>query len=167
MTISDEPDWRQIVERHSKRVFMIAKRILGSTQDAEDVAQETFTEVYRLHQLGPVQSWTGLLVRIATVRSLDQLRRRKSSVPAVDIACKFSTHPLDVLATRELADNLRHAVAKLPDQQATIFVLTFYEQMTRDEIANHLDVSVESISTALYKARKRLAELLIPVRLGE
>ena len=80
MTDGELPDWDRIVERHAKRVFRVAMRILRSVQDAEDVSQDVFTEAFQLHKAGPVQSWTGLLVRLATLRSLDRLRRNRPSV---------------------------------------------------------------------------------------
>jgi RNA polymerase sigma-70 factor (ECF subfamily) len=74
------PDWDRIIERHAKNVFRVAFRILGSVQDAEDVSQEAFAEAFRMHKAGPIQSWTGLLVRLSTLRSLDRLRRNPPTV---------------------------------------------------------------------------------------
>ena len=61
------PDWDRIIERHAKRVFRVALRILGSVPDAEDVSQDVFTEAFRLHSAGPVQSWTADGKALATV----------------------------------------------------------------------------------------------------
>ncbi len=161
------PNWRQIVETHSRRVFQVSMRILGSVQDAEDVSQDVFEELFRLHNHGPVQSWVGLLVRLATVRSLDCLRRRKPTLSLMDDDAAVHASPHQALAAKELAGLLRQAVGKLPDQQATVFVLAYYEQMSHAEIATHLELSTESVSASLYKARKRLSELLTLVRFGE
>jgi len=154
------PDWNQIVEKHGTRVFRVAMRILGSIPDAEDVAQETFVEAYRLHRLEPIQSWTGLLVRLSTFRALDALRRRRPTVELPIEDCASHSQPIDTMVAAELASRLRQSVSSLPEQQATVFVLTCYEQWSRDEIAVHLGITHESVSTSLYKARKQLANLL-------
>ena len=162
MTEDELPDWDWIVERHAERVFRVALRILRSVQDAEDVSQDVFTEAFRLHKAGPVQSWTGLLVRLATLRSLDGLRRNRQSVQLRECDRMSTVEPLDELESRELAHRLRAAIAQLPDQQATVFVMHYFEQLPRDQISATLGVSPEAVSTALYKARQRLlAELAV------
>ena len=60
----------------------------------------------------------------------------------------------------ELATWLRNAAAQLPEQQAAVFSLSHFEQLDRNEVAAILTISVEAVSTALYKARGRLQEQL-------
>lgn len=157
----DEPDWDQIVERYAERVSRIALRILGTVHDAEDVTQEVFREALLLYRRGPVRTWTGLMVRLATLRSLD--RRRAMKKPSVEIreaemvSCGRPEHELIAI---ELADWLRREVARLPDRQAAVFSLTYYEQLPRDEVAATLDISPETVSATLYHARRRLAQSL-------
>jgi RNA polymerase sigma-70 factor, ECF subfamily len=66
-----------------------------------------------------------------------------------------------------LAHWLRQAVAQLPDQQAAVFAMFHFEQLSRDEISATLDVSPESVSTALYKARQHLQTQLLTFNRGE
>ena len=66
-----------------------------------------------------------------------------------------------------MADWLRRAIAGLPDQQATVFVMHHFEQLSRDEISAALGVSPEAISTALYKARQRLLTQLAAFNQGD
>jgi RNA polymerase sigma-70 factor, ECF subfamily len=150
------PDWDLIVECHAPRVFRVALRILGSVADAEDVSQDVFTEAYRMHKSGPIQTWTGLLVRLATLRSLDRLRRTQSTVEIRD-SDKISTlQPFEEVVAAELAAWLRVAIRRLPDQQSNVFVMFHFEQMNRESIATSLGISPEAVSTALHKARQRL-----------
>ena len=156
MADGELPDWDRIVERHAKRIFRVALRILGSVQDAEDVSQDVFTEAFRLHQAGPVQSWTGLLVRLATLRSIDRLRRKQPFVELRECDRMSTVEPFHEVAATELAHWLRKAIAQLPDQQSTVFVMAYFEQLSRDEVSATLGISPEAVSTALYKARQRL-----------
>jgi RNA polymerase sigma-70 factor, ECF subfamily len=167
MTHGELPDWDRIVEHHAGRVFRVAMRILRSVQDAEDVSQDVFTEAFQLHKAGPVQSWTGLLVRLATLRSLDRLRRNRPSVELQECDRMSTVEPFEELEARELALWLQKAIGQLPDQQATVFVMHHFEQLSRDEVSEALGVSPEAVSTALYKARQRLMGQLTAFNQGE
>ena len=156
----DLPDWDRIVECHAKRVFRVSYRILGSVQDAEDVSQDVFEEAFRLHRAGPVQSWTGLLVRLAALRSIDWLRKRRTHGELREHDRVSTVEPFEQLASDELAQSLRTAIRELPDQQASVFVLFHFENLTRDVISTTLGISPEGVSTALYKARQRLVTQL-------
>jgi RNA polymerase sigma-70 factor (ECF subfamily) len=156
MPIEQLPDWERIVERHAERVYRIAFRILGSVHDAEDVSQNVFTEAINRHAAGPVQSWTGLFVRLATVRSIDLLRKRHPTVELQETDDVSNIGPPDHAVGTELAAWLRGAVSRLPEQQAAIFSLAYFEQLDRDEVATVLNISPEAVSTALYKARRQL-----------
>jgi RNA polymerase sigma-70 factor (ECF subfamily) len=167
MAENEEPDWDRIVESHAKRVFRVAMRILGRVQDAEDVSQDVFAEAFRLHSSGPVQSWAGLLVRLATVRSIDRLRRRRPYVELRESDRVSAVEPFDELAAGELASWLRTALTQLPDQQWTVFVMFHFEQLTREEVSATLGISPDSVSTALYKARQRLVTQMAAFNRGD
>jgi len=162
----NDPDWGKVIEKHAERVFRIAYRILGSVHDAEDVSQDVFTEAMAVHEAGPIRTWTGLMVRLATVRSIDRLRKnqgRPESLPSDNISPSATQRPEQELIAAELATWLRGEIRLLPDQQAAIFSLAYFEQLSRNEIATALGVSPEAVSTTLYKARKKLSSRLAVV----
>jgi RNA polymerase sigma-70 factor (ECF subfamily) len=159
-------NWDQIVDRHAGRVFRVAMRILGSVHDAEDVSQDVFTEAFRLHKSGPVQSWVGLFVRMATLRSIDRLRRRRPFLELTDSDRMSKIEPVDEAVAGELASLLRQAIARLPDQQASVFILIHFEQLSRNDVAVTLGISPEAVSTALYKGRQQLLDQLTVLNKG-
>ena len=167
MSDGEQPNWKRIVYRHGKRVFRIALRILGSVHDAEDVSQEVFVEAYRLRKAGPVQSWSGLLVRLATLRAIDRLRRTRPAKELRDHDHVSTVEPFEEVVAAELAQWLRTAIAQLPDQQIAVFVMVYFEQLSRNQVAANLDISPEAVSTALYKARQRLMSQLSVFNGGE
>ncbi len=168
MSETTEPDWDKVIDKHSERVFRIAFRILGSVHDAEDISQDVFTEAMSIHQHGPIRTWTGLMVRLATVRSIDRLRKNRkqpSPLPAHEDEA-FSVRPQQEqeLIASELAMWLRNEIRLLPDQQAAIFSLAYFEQLSRNEIASALEISPETVSTTLYKARQKLSDRLAVIQ---
>ena len=161
------PDWDSIVDQHAERVFRIAYRILGSVHDAEDVSQNVFAEAFRMHQSESVKTWTGLLIRLSTLRSIDLLRSHKG-VLRINEGDRVSPHgPEEEVAGKELAAWLRDAASQLPEQQAAVFALTHYEQLDRNEIAATLSISPESVSSTLYKARQNLKSQLSVLEGGQ
>lgn len=156
MPDDNPPDWVQIVEMHAERVFRIAFRILGSVHDAEDVAQSVFVEAFELYQQESIQNWIGLLVRLVSFRSIDLLRQRQRMVELNDEVRVSTIGPVDEAIGSEIAAWLRKAVQRLPEQQAVIFSLCCFENLTRQEVSALLQISPEAVSTALCKARQRL-----------
>ncbi len=155
-------DWKCIVDEYGPVVFRIASRILGQHQDAEDVAQDVFCEVYQLHAKTSVDNWPALLRRMATLRSIDQLRRRRRAV-SLEAAQFADTRgdPLDRVVAGELANRLRQAITDLPEQQAAVFSLRYFEGLSNSEIACSLRISLSAVSTALSKARSTLNTQLV------
>ncbi len=160
MADGDPSNWRQIVDLHGARVLGVANRILGSIHDAEDVSQEVFAEAYRLHLTNPVRSWAGLLVRLATLRAIDRLRRDRQAEGLHEHQPIDLVEPIHEASARELAEWLRAAITRLPKQQATVFVLLQFGDLSRDEVSEDLGISPEAVSTALYKARHQLMSQL-------
>jgi RNA polymerase sigma-70 factor (ECF subfamily) len=154
-------NWDQIVEQHGPIVFRLARRILGPGPDAEDVVQEVFLEVFQFWQKKEVENWVGLLCRIATHRALDRLRRRRRTDPLNMIEVSDpGDGPLDKAVAGELAERLRKAIAQLPDRQAAVFSLRYFDDRSYEQIAEILGIKPNAVGAALHKARIKLQSLL-------
>jgi len=154
-------EWDELVDSHAKLVFGVAYRIVGRSHDAEDVAQETFREAFELATRGGVTDWRGCLCRIATFRAIDIVRRRRKQGRLVDSLVSSQPEPVAEIEARELVERLRTSLAELPRQAAAVFVLTYFEQLSRDEIASALGIKPQAVSVALFKARQQLQQLLV------
>lgn len=159
-------DWERIVREHGPMVFTTAWRILGQAADAEDVVQDVFMEVQRVRVR--VRCWPALLRRLTTFRALDRLRQRKSAV-SLDGLSLFSRNgdPESAAMGRELADRLRQAIAQLPQRESTVFCLRFFDELSYEQIADHLAISRGAVAAALHKARAKLESLLAEPVHGE
>jgi len=162
------PDWREIVVEHSPAVWRTARRLLGNGADAEDCVQDTFVTALEASSRQQVRNWAGFLQRIATHRALDRLRDRirrsqRHEEPG-DWANVASTGPEPArrAESAELADALRRAVAELPAQQAEVFSLREFSDLSYGEIAEELGISPSTAGVVLHRARGRLAEMLAP-----
>jgi RNA polymerase sigma-70 factor (ECF subfamily) len=154
-------DWRRFVAEHGPMVFAAAWRVLAHTADVEDVVQEVFLEAYRLQQSQAVKHWPALLRRMAACRALDRLRRRRHDTAPDNLALVAQAPaPEDEAIGRELEKRLRQAIARLPQREAEVFCLRYFEQLAHDQIATLLGITSSAVSTALHKARTRLGALL-------
>jgi RNA polymerase sigma-70 factor (ECF subfamily) len=157
-------NWTRLVREHGPLVFKTAWRILGHTADAEDVVQDVFLQMHQWEQTRPVRSMPGLLRRMATCRALDRLRQRKVTVPLPELPLEnVSYAPECAVLEEELQERLRQAIAELPEREAEVFCLRYYEDLSYQEIAAELGIRSGAVAAALHKARAKLeASLLAP-----
>ena len=161
-------DWERIVREQGPMVFGAAWRILGHAGDAEDVVQDVFLEVHRLWTARPVRSWAGLLHRLATCRALDRLRQRKKTVSLDGLPLlSLNNGPEPEAIGNELAERLREAVSQLPQREAAVFCLRYFEDQPYQDIAKSLGITHGAVATALHKARGKLEALLTEAMQGE
>jgi RNA polymerase sigma-70 factor, ECF subfamily len=154
------PEWEELVDRHARLVFGVAYHIVGSVHDAEDVAQDTFREALEQAPYDQVTDWRGFLCRVATFRAIDIVRRRRSkSLDEQQVSTLPS--PVAECEARELVERVQGALSEMPRQAATVFALTFFEQLSRDEVAVILSITPQAVSVALFKARRCLEDILL------
>lgn len=154
-------NWNDIVREHGPTAYRVAWRILGHPQDCEDVVQEVFIETYHSFNRREVKYWPAFLNRLVTFRALDALRRRKQvGVLDDELVYDSSPGPEEAAIYREEERRLRAAVAELPDRQAAVFCLAYFEQLSHQEIAAALDITRNAVANAFHKARAHLRESL-------
>lgn len=157
-------DWQKIVTKHGPAVWQTARRLLGNDADAADCFQETFIGALEVSRRQPVRSFSALLIRLATVRAIDQLRHRYAdsthgttqltAVPTDD------PRPEQQAAASELAQQLRKALAHIPPQEAQVFCLRHLNDMSYRQIAKELGIKTNAAGVMLHRAKTKLRELL-------
>lgn len=154
-------DWDRLVREHGPSVYGAAWRVLGQAADAEDVVQEVFIEADRIRQSRPVRHWGALLRRLATCRSIDRLRQRKTTQPLDGLLLADTAgSPEEAAIEHELADRLRGAIAQLPEREGSVFCMRYFQDLSNRDIADALHVRPGAVAVALHKARAKLETLL-------
>jgi RNA polymerase sigma-70 factor (ECF subfamily) len=159
-------DWPKIVEQHGTMVWRIVRRMVSHEADAADCFQRTFVSAWEVSRREPVANWGPLLNRLAHARALDRLRERKRlatrSTALVDDqwADSRSPSPSQAAGAKELAGQLREALAELDPRQAEVFCLACLEDLSYDEIAGQLRITVNHVGVLLNRARQALRERL-------
>lgn len=153
--------FREPVERHQNRIYGLALRMMGNPADAEDIAQEAFIRAYAaLPRYRPAGGFGLWLCRIATNLCLNAIRDRKRTT-TVDPAEIADLHPgAEEAVPSEQSQAIHEAVQSLDESYRAVVVLRFVEGLSYEEIAAALRVPVSTVETRLYRAKKRLRELL-------
>jgi len=163
-------DWNSIVRQHGRVAWLTAYRLLGNEADALDCYQNTFLEALKVARREAVHDWPPLLRRLATVRALDMLRTRyrdnSRNEPGQDVlsAAAVDLGPGQQAEAAELAERLRVALARLPPQQAEVFCLRWFDEMSYRQIAERLELDTNTVGVLLHRARKHLQGLLASAR---
>ncbi len=155
-------DWNIIIKEHGPVVWQTAYRLLGNDADAADCFQETFVCALELSRRQRVRSFPALLIRLATTRSIDQLRRRfrherigTNGHNQLE-GSNNNTDPVQYVQQQELAARLRIALTQLPLQEAQVFCLRYVNDMTYRLIANELGITTTAVGVILHRAKTKL-----------
>ncbi len=166
-------DWQDISRQHGSLVWRTAYRLLGSDADAADCFQETFVSALDVSRRQAVVNWPGLLQRLATMRALDLLRRRKRERRSLAASAGWEYVASDEVGPdvkvqdAEQMEGMRAAIAKLPAQQGEVFCLRYLNGLSYEEIADEMGMSVDGVGVSLHRAKNRLRELLVSACAGE
>jgi RNA polymerase sigma-70 factor (ECF subfamily) len=153
----------ELYQRHKDKVYALALRMTNNVQDAEDIVQEIFIQVYR--KIGAFRgdaAFSSWLYRITTNVTLSALRRRKRAareLPSEDILTK--DHPR-AQSNKLLKPFLEKAIASLPPKSRMVFILHDVQGFQHNEIAKMLNCSVGTSKSQLHKARAQLRKSLRP-----
>lgn len=147
----------EVVEERFGRVFAIARRMVGSDAEAEDIAQEAFLRLWRkppdLARGGAsLSTW---LYRVTANLSIDWLRRKRPQ-PLDDTWDAPADDPLPdaVMAVTQVAKSVDRALAALPERQRLAMTLTYYQGLSNIEAAAVMEISVDALESLLARARR-------------
>lgn len=150
----DEQALTQLFQRHSRLVFSVAMRVLNDREDAEDVLQEIFMQIWRkpLEVTGSNQSVGPLLAVMARNRAVDSIRKRKSTQSVEDLPLASS---VDVAASSEqtlLLNRVRSIANQMPAEQRMALELAFFQGLTHTEIAATTGTPLGTVKTRIRTA---------------
>jgi RNA polymerase sigma-70 factor, ECF subfamily len=157
-----------LVERYQRKVLTTCYRFLLNHQDAEDVAQEVFIEVFNtIHQFRNEARLGTWIYRIAVTKSLDELRKRNRKKRISSIG-KFlglddivhwiaeKTRPDTDLEAKDNWTALSEVLNTLPENQRIAFTLSKIEDFSHIEIADIMQTSSAAVDSLVYRAKQNL-----------
>jgi RNA polymerase sigma-70 factor, ECF subfamily len=167
----DHAAFRELVERHQNAVIGTVAKMLGNPTEAEDIAQQVFLRIWRnAKRYRPEAKFTTYLFTITRNLVFNESRRRsrKKEVSSDEreensnllVEANPDRQPDAELLQAELQRKVDEAIASLPESQRMAVVLRRYEQLSYEEIAAVLELSVSAVKSLLFRARTALREAL-------
>jgi RNA polymerase sigma-70 factor, ECF subfamily len=167
MADGDELAFAALYNRHKETVYAFCVKMLQDRIMAQDVLQDVFFKAFqRRDQLREVESLKAWLLRVARNRCLNLLRdnRRTSHLGEEEGAVIPSTlpTPLAEMVHSEQVVLLNECLRALSPPYREVIVLREYQNLSYEDIADVTDTTVSSVKSRLFKARRKLSELLAP-----
>ncbi|HKP82932.1 MAG TPA: sigma-70 family RNA polymerase sigma factor [Pyrinomonadaceae bacterium] len=162
----DEVALAQLYDRYRAILFGLLMRILNNREEAEDVLQEVFLQVWRKAQdfdesRGRPFTW---LVTLARSRGIDRLRTLAARERVAEAGAREPSEEISDAVTDAFKSEQRglvsDALAKLPDEQKRPIMLAYFEGLTQSEIATNLGAPLGTVKTRMRTGMIRLRELL-------
>lgn len=164
----NKEEFRKFYDLYSARIYSTALSYLKSREDAEEIMQDVFVQLYKSAASfkgdSKVSTW---VFRITVNKSLDFLRRQKrrnswGTLRPIDEVPESSSpttlHPQETGGQH--MDVLLAAIATLPENQQTAFVLSYIQELPRQEVADIMETSLKAIESLLQRAKKKLRDQL-------
>ncbi len=159
----DEEAFAHLVETYQAQVFNLCYRMLGDPAEAEDAAQECFWRAYQaMRKYDPGRSFATWLLSIAAHYCIDQIRKRRMVVLPMDIlpeeeAPDSMPGPESHFNRREEQAQVHQLLDKLSSQDRAAIIMRYWYDLSDEEIAVALSLTVSALKSRLHRARKELA----------
>jgi len=166
ITAKDEAALAQLYDRYRVILFGLLMRILNNREEAEDVLQEVFLQVWRKaadfdENRGRPFTW---LVTLGRSRGIDRLRTLAARERVAEAGAREPSEEISDAATDAFKSEQRglvtDALAKLPDEQKRPIMLAYFDGLTQSEIATNLGAPLGTVKTRMRTGMMRLRELL-------
>jgi len=158
----DAQAFQQLVDSGIDRVVSIARRMLGDEAEAEDIAQEVFLRLWKQADKweggrAQVSTW---LYRVTVNSCIDRMRgRREETVDELPEMPGEATQQL-ALEESDLQEYVEAALQKLPERQRAALVMFHYENLSMNEVAETMEISVDAVESLLARGRRALKSSL-------
>ncbi len=163
----DQVAFAHLVRKHQTMVFNIAKRITGTTEDAEEVTQDTFIKVHRsLESFRGDSKFTSWLYRITWNFAINKTRKKNLITTSTDDEAFIEGHHDSNLDTGAIINHkdkqlfVRKAIDSLEPMESTIITLYYMDNVAVTDIAEITELTEANIKVKLFRARKKIESYL-------
>ncbi|MFI5253140.1 MAG: RNA polymerase sigma factor [Bacteroidota bacterium] len=153
-----------LVTKYEKVVFNTAFRMVHNRDDAADITQTVFLNIFKnLGSYNEQYKFYSWIFRITKNTTLNFLQQRKVIVPLDDACLTLENGGSDKMTETETSEIVQRAIMKLPPDDRLLIVLKYFQDLSYEDISFIVDVGEKTVKSRLYTARERLRSILITI----
>lgn len=165
----DSKAYEDLMSRYRKSVYYLSLKIVRTSEDAEDLTQETFTKAFRaLEKFDPRYAFSTWLFRIATNNCIDFIRRKRLQTMSIHGVTNDDGEeqvmqikdkgliPDETYLKQQRKAYLNLAIEKLPERYKRLVDLRYFKEYSYEEVAQELDLPLGTVKAQLHRARELL-----------
>ncbi len=170
MRAGDADALATLYDRYSSLVFRLALKILTNSEEAADLTQDVFLNLWQSLAYQPDRgSLSSFLTTLTRSRAIDRLRSRSSKQRFLQrwsqlMPTQSASNPFEAASLEQRAESVRAALTQLPDKQRQVLELAYYQGLSQSEIAAHLEAPLGTVKSwarqGLLNLRNQLQTLL-------
>jgi RNA polymerase sigma-70 factor (ECF subfamily) len=171
IALKDEKSFSDLYDRYSRIIFSLALKIVKNRQDAEEILQNVFLQVWDKaasfdNNKGNVYAW---IITMTRNKSIDKIRSKDYKTENQNIALNeklaynlkfFGNLTLDASTASDRTDFVKNALSSLSDEHKIIIDLAFFNGLTQSEISEELKIPLGTVKTRMRQAMIKLKNLL-------
>ena len=174
---NDQKAYAELMSLYRDSIYIMLMKIVKNSDDAEDLTLETFGKAFRyLDKYTPQYAFSTWLFRIAVNNSIDYIRHKNNSPQCVEEDISSTTMLIDrspststptpeqEVMDKQRVQMLQLAVEQLPEKYRKVVELRYYQELSYDEIAQELGLSLSNVKIQLMRAKNMLSEIMVNVR---
>jgi RNA polymerase sigma-70 factor (ECF subfamily) len=165
----DEDAFIEIFARLREPLMRVLHKIISSSQDAEDICQDTLAQLWQQREeIDPDKNINALTFTIAKRLAYKYIRKIRHTVdlderPYTDSYLDFS--PEEILRDKEMQVLLRYAIETLSPRTREIYDLYYTEGLSYEQIAERLDINTANVKAKIYQARTKIKDIILSIML--
>lgn len=160
----DSKAFEKIYVLWRKPVHLLILKIMRSEQDAEDLTQEVFINLWNARQTidtnKDIRIFIFLLARQSVSRLIKRNRMMDNYLSSPKQALEDNVDSFDLLVAKEIEMLTEYTVARMPEKQREVYLLSYNEGLSNKEISERLGISQQNVSSHLHLARKHLKDII-------
>lgn len=158
----DHEAFGRLVERYYRAAYASAYAVLGNASDSEEIAQETFVQVFqkleRLREPGAFTSWVWRIARDTALKHIRKHRRIRPMAEPPEL--ETETGPHEPMIAAEEKEHLLAALEELPEEMREAVLMRYWEEIDYDEMSSRTGVSAAALYQRVCRGLKRLRETI-------
>lgn len=176
---NDQQAYAELMRLYRDSIYYMLFKIVKNSDDAEDLTLETFGKAFRyLDRYTPQYAFSTWLFRIAVNNSIDYIRHKNNSPQYIDndlyeddtqtlvdrLATESNPNPEQEVIEKQKIQMLHLAVAQLPEKYRKVVELRYFEDLSYEEISQHLSISLSNVKIQILRAKNMLSEIMANMR---